>query len=57
MRISYNMSRSDFIGIMNPVWEGEIDWKDYTRPLEFDVAVAETGRTVCSLSAWNWAEG
>ena len=49
MRISYNMSRSDFIGIINPVWEGEIDWKDYTRPLEFDVAVAETGRTVCGF--------
>jgi len=49
MRISYNMSRSDFIGIISLVWEGEIDWKDYTRPLEFDVAVAETGRTVCGF--------
>ena len=55
MGISYNMSRSDFIGIISPVWEGEIDWKDYTRPLEFDVAVAETGRTVYGLSAWNLA--
>jgi hypothetical protein len=34
-----------FTGIINPVWEGEDDWKAHTQTIEFDVAVTESDKT------------
>ena len=40
------MDDEHIVGTINPVWlaEGKIDWKDYTQPVEFDVAVTTTDK-------------